>query len=341
LELANKSRIVSLPCREETIRGYSNIHMLVIDEAARVPDDLYRAARPMLAVSNGRMICLSTPYGKRGFFYDAWDKGGDDWKRIEIPADKISRIRPDFLVKERRAMGESWYRQEYCCSFEALEGLVYTDFARCVVTELPANLRTDGRPGEGQRFGGIDFGLRNPFAAVWGTLDRDGVLWLTGEHYSRDKSLSYHAKHLPRDVTWYGDPAGAQEIRELICAGVPVRKADNAVRPGLQAVRARLENGTLRVLKGACPNLLAEAGLYRYDPEKKDSEEPMGDYDHAMDALRYLISKLDWGKMARLKKGGPPPEELPDNPAPEVPQTQPRKRKWLSVWNEELWTPLR
>ena len=71
LELTNFSRIVCLPCREETIRGYSHVSLLVIDEAARVPDDLYRAVSPMLSVSGGRMVCLSTPYGKRGFFYDA------------------------------------------------------------------------------------------------------------------------------------------------------------------------------------------------------------------------------------------------------------------------------
>ena len=65
LEFTNLSRIVCLPCAEETIRGYANVSLLVIDEAARVPDDLYRAVRPMLAVSNGRMICLSTPYGKK------------------------------------------------------------------------------------------------------------------------------------------------------------------------------------------------------------------------------------------------------------------------------------
>src|SRR5262249_6096044 len=67
LELANFSRVVCLPCNEETVRGYAGISLLIIDEAARVPDDLYRAVRPMLAVSGGRMICLSTPYGKRGF----------------------------------------------------------------------------------------------------------------------------------------------------------------------------------------------------------------------------------------------------------------------------------
>src|SRR5262249_35424743 len=86
LQLANYSRIVSLPCKEETIRGYSNVTLMIIDEAARVPDELYQGVSPMLAVSGGRMICLSTPYGKRGFFYDAWSKGSA-WHRIEIPAE--------------------------------------------------------------------------------------------------------------------------------------------------------------------------------------------------------------------------------------------------------------
>ncbi len=61
----------------------------------------------MLAISRGKLICLSTPYGKRGFFYEAWALGGDDWMRLEVPAEKISRITPEFLQQERRAMGSS------------------------------------------------------------------------------------------------------------------------------------------------------------------------------------------------------------------------------------------
>src|SRR5262245_14904969 len=151
LALTNFSRIVCLPCREETIRGYSRVNLLVIDEAARVPDDLYRAVRPMLAVSECRLVCLSTPYGKRGFFWDAWARGGADWHRIEVPADRIARISPAFLAQERRALGESWFRQEYGCSFEALEGLVYPDFARCVVPSLPGHLRDDDPATKGPR----------------------------------------------------------------------------------------------------------------------------------------------------------------------------------------------
>jgi hypothetical protein len=63
IEFANGSRIVSLPGDESTIRGYSGVALLVIDEAARVDDNLYRAVRPMLAVSRGRLVALSTPFG--------------------------------------------------------------------------------------------------------------------------------------------------------------------------------------------------------------------------------------------------------------------------------------
>jgi hypothetical protein len=332
LELANLSRVVCLPCREETIRGYSDISILVIDEAARVPDDLYRAVRPMLAVSRGRLICLSTPYGKRGFFHDCWTRGGADWHRIEVPAERVPRIAPEFLEQERRALGESWFNQEYRCSFEALEGLVYPDFARCVLA--------GPEPAGGRRLGGIDFGFRNPFAAIWGTL-KDDVLILTGEHYCRGQALSYHASVLKefKDVLWYADPSGPGECDELNRAGFKVRRGNNSLRAGIAAVTARLQNGGLRVLEGRCPNLLAEAGLYRYGDESRDrqAETPVDEHNHALAALRYLISGLDRRKMARLR-GAPDAAAPPTDPAPVV-EPRPKEKPWLRLDNEALWRP--
>ena len=92
LELDTGSRVISLPCNPDTIRGYSGVNLLVIDEAALVPDDLYHTVRPMLAVSRGRLALLSTPCGQRGFFYDAWARGGSDWTRIKVPAQQVPRI---------------------------------------------------------------------------------------------------------------------------------------------------------------------------------------------------------------------------------------------------------
>src|SRR6516164_7761883 len=143
LELINGSRIVSLPGREETVRSFSKVSLLVIDEAARVPDDLYRALRPMLAVSRGRLVCLSTPFGRRGFFHQEWSDPRADWQRIEVPWQQCPRITPEFIAAERLALGDSWVRQEYECSFEALAGLVYPDFAgQCAVADAPSALPT-------------------------------------------------------------------------------------------------------------------------------------------------------------------------------------------------------
>jgi hypothetical protein len=125
LELANGSRILSLPGTEETVRGFSGVSLLIIDEAARVADALYYAVRLMLAVSKGRLVALSTPFGKRGWFHEEWH-GDGEWERVRIVADQCPRITPEFLAEERRALGERWYRQEYLCSFEDAVDAVFS-----------------------------------------------------------------------------------------------------------------------------------------------------------------------------------------------------------------------
>ncbi len=126
LELANGSRIVALPGKEETIRGYSGVRLLIIDEASRVDDGLYYSVRPMLAVSGGRLVALTTPFGKRGFFFDAWEKGGPEWERIKVTALDCPRISPQFLAEERAASGEWWFSQEYLCEFRETTDQVFS-----------------------------------------------------------------------------------------------------------------------------------------------------------------------------------------------------------------------
>jgi len=116
LELSNGSRIVALPGKETTVRGFSGVRLLAVDEAARVPDALYYSVRPMLAVSGGRLVALSTPFGTRGWWYEAW-RSDEAWERYEVPAEDCPRISQEFLDEERRSMGEWWFQQEYQCEF--------------------------------------------------------------------------------------------------------------------------------------------------------------------------------------------------------------------------------
>jgi hypothetical protein len=136
--LGNGSRVVSLPGTAETVRGFSAPRLVIEDEAAFVEDGLYGAVRPMLAVSSGRLILMSTPHGKRGHFHEAWKDGGPEWLKIEVSALDCPRISDEFLEQERQALGDLWFRQEYGCEFlETIDQVFrYDDIARALSDDV-------------------------------------------------------------------------------------------------------------------------------------------------------------------------------------------------------------
>lgn len=115
-ELANGSRIVALPGNERTVRGYAAADLIIIDEANRVEDDLISAVRPMMATSQGRLIALTTPAGKRGWFYESWI-GDDSWHRVRVFAHECPRISKQFLDEELRELGAQRFSEEYGLQF--------------------------------------------------------------------------------------------------------------------------------------------------------------------------------------------------------------------------------
>lgn len=127
LELANGSRVISLPDSQEGVVGFSAPRLVVIDEGSRVSDELYKSVRPMLAVSKGQLLTLSTPFGNEGWFFDIWDDSAEalsrraklhePWQRTAVPASQIPRITPEFLEDERAELGERWFLQEYFLKF--------------------------------------------------------------------------------------------------------------------------------------------------------------------------------------------------------------------------------
>ena len=138
-------------------------------------------------------------------------------------------------------------------------------------------------------------------------------------------------------MNWVADPAGATEIAELRAAGLTVRKGDNDIRMGVAAVTARIRTGRLKVCR-RCNNLCAEAKLYRYptsSERQRVGEKPIDDHNHALGALRYLISKIDARFIARLRK-----RTHGDGPVEEDDLTAAREEKdgsWerqSSVWDD-------
>src|SRR6516164_8226312 len=97
LELGNGSRIIALPGENPaTIRCYSGVTTAIVDEAAQALDAIFVAILPMLGTSNGRLLCLSTPFGKRGWFYEQWTSSDPTFERIKARATECPRISPGF-----------------------------------------------------------------------------------------------------------------------------------------------------------------------------------------------------------------------------------------------------
>jgi hypothetical protein len=117
-ELSNGSRILALPGNEKTTRGLAKVSLAIVDEAAAVEDELLTAIRPMLATSKdgGRLIALSTPRGKRGWFHEAWF-GTGDWARVRVAATDCPRISKEFLAGELKELGALRYSEEFELEF--------------------------------------------------------------------------------------------------------------------------------------------------------------------------------------------------------------------------------
>jgi hypothetical protein len=129
LELSNGSRILALPGGDEgALRGFSGVRCLIIDEASRCPDSLWVALRPMIAVSRGSIMLLSTPFGRRGFFHRVWSQS-QHWLKIQVTAEQCARLTPEFLAEEQVELGPRWYAQEYGCQFVEALGQVFSNAA--------------------------------------------------------------------------------------------------------------------------------------------------------------------------------------------------------------------
>lgn len=117
----NESRIYCLPAGKTGIfiKGLT-IDLLIADEAAYIPEVVWNAVLPMVAVSKtirgfGWIILLSTPFGKGGYFYNTFND--IDFKQFHVSAEKCPRISKEFLLKERQRMSKVEYAQEYLAEF--------------------------------------------------------------------------------------------------------------------------------------------------------------------------------------------------------------------------------
>jgi hypothetical protein len=113
LELDNGAHVLALPSTDDSIRGLTVDGWIIADEAARLPEDLFAALRPMRARRpQARFAMLSTAWSRTDPFWTAWTDDDPNWIRLKATADVVS-FPTEFLEQERRALGEHAFNREY------------------------------------------------------------------------------------------------------------------------------------------------------------------------------------------------------------------------------------
>jgi len=110
-----------------SIRGYSGVGAVVVDECARVSRETLASVTPMLSTSRGLLICLSTPIDRTDYFGEIATLRPPDWSFHEARASSNPRIDPEFLASERRSMGQARYACEYELSYDVAGGSGFFD----------------------------------------------------------------------------------------------------------------------------------------------------------------------------------------------------------------------
>lgn len=290
LELRNKSRIVSLPGSEGTIRGFSGARLIIIDEAARVDDDLYYSVLPMLAVSKGRLIAISTPFGTRGWWYEECEaaKAKQSWEYYEVTVHDCPRISKEFIEEARRTLGSKWFSQEFECKFVS-SGItrLQPNWIK-YVNEPPQNLKMAM---------GVDLAISEKESADWtaivvlGKNTNNDIYVLDARRMrgsfkaQQDLIKSVHAKWNVQtiaieDVAY--QRVMIQEMNRQVSVPVVGIKSSVDKITRFAPLEARYEAGQVYHLRGLIS-----------DFEKELLEFPVGEHDDFVDAMSIAYAALN------------------------------------------------
>jgi len=294
IKLVNGSQIVLRGWESvETLRGQA-FDLIVVDEVASMNNfwvNWQEVLRPTLTDTRGEAIFISTPKGFNHFYdlcnLELTDK---DFKTFHFTSYENPYIPKDEIDRAKETLPPDRFAQEYEASFQKTKGLVYKEFSRDKhLYETLPEIRL-------QKLAGIDFGYRNPAAVLEIRFDGE-MVWVNDEWYKTERTDAQIADYVKacNFEAVYPDPENSGGIEEMRRKGVNVRevmKGKGSVKAGIQMVRELLIRNKLKINK-RCVNLISEFEMYSYDEnrnERNEQEDPIKANDHALDALRYVIS---------------------------------------------------
>ena len=168
IELSGGGVIEFVTCDNPDNLRAATLNGLVIDEAAYVSDYVWHdVLSPMLLTTGGRVLGISSPKTKRGWFYDMWRDGQGkekDSRSWSMTTYDNPLIEPARIDRYKRTMPEYTFRREIMAEFVDSLNAVFEGIRElAVVTPLGA---TAARPDRGSITIGIDWARRIDFTVA-------------------------------------------------------------------------------------------------------------------------------------------------------------------------------
>ena len=273
-----------------------------MDEAGQMSRLAFETCKRRVAFKGGRVKITTTPYNRGWLYTEVHQRaraGDKDIKVINFPSTANPMYDKEAFLRAQRTMNAARFRMMHEGGFERPEGMVYGPTADGT-PQWDDNLilQPFKIPEEWWQGAGVDFGWNHPTggAFVARSPDPERIYYLTHDYKKGESSMATHHRNLMKIATnganparWEGDPAAAQERKELRTLGIPIRAANNDVMPGLETVGALMATGRFFVFN-TCRDFIDEVEGYIWQTLNDDFiDKPVKINDDVMDALRYIV----------------------------------------------------
>jgi Phage terminase large subunit len=270
---------------------------------------VWETVRRRLGFYEGRFLGTTTPYNmgwlKRNVV-DPYRAGNAPDTDIVSFSSIANPAYPEDEFRRRRRDMPAWaFRMFHLGEFERPLGLVYDVFDEARHVVEPFRI-----PQSWPRAAAMDFGLKDPTAALFGAHDPDhDVIYLYAEYKRAARATKEHAADIKRIAAgivgrWWGDPEDPQLIVDYKGHGLPLIPGNNDLLGGIQEVYSRLATDRLRVFRGMLPHWQDEVERYQWhraaDQEEATKDKPKDGDNHLLDTTRYLCLGLSGRASADL-----------------------------------------
>ena len=269
---------------------------VLLDEAALLNRPFLEQACARCSVPGAKLWFSCNPEGPEHWFYKDWVCKAEEKRLLHLHFTMADNPGLDKAVRQRyeRLYTGLFYRRFVLGQWCRAEGLVYEfDPKLHVVQQLPQS---------GRYYISVDYGTMNPFSAGLWCVTGDAAVriaefyfsgretghMMTDGEYARALEDLAGSRRIEKVIV---DPSAASLIAQLRKDGVfSVRKAKNAVLPGIQLVARYLQEGRLKIGAG-CEHSIREFSMYRWQ-ESQEKDLPCKENDHAMDEIRYFCTTV-------------------------------------------------